>query len=49
MVALVAPADADRAVAVLGEHDVPAWVAGTVGVADAADEGGRVRLVGQHA
>ena len=32
MVALVAPDAADRAVAVLAEHDVRAWVAGEVGV-----------------
>ncbi|MBI2243642.1 MAG: phosphoribosylformylglycinamidine cyclo-ligase [Nocardioides sp.] len=46
MVALVDPADADAAVAVLGEHGVRAWVAGEV-IAD-AERGGRVELVGQH-
>jgi phosphoribosylformylglycinamidine cyclo-ligase len=48
MVALVAPADADRAVALLAGHDVPAWVAGTVSAADDPADGGRVRLVGDH-
>jgi phosphoribosylformylglycinamidine cyclo-ligase len=48
MVALTAPDDADRAVALLAEHDVDAWVAGTVTTAvDDADRG-VVRLVGDH-
>ena len=46
MVALVAPDAADRAVAVLAEHDVRAWVAGEVGSADGP--GGTVELVGRH-
>jgi phosphoribosylformylglycinamidine cyclo-ligase len=49
MVALVAPADVDRAIAMLAGHDIPAWVAGTVAVAEDPAEGGRVRLVGEHA
>ena len=49
MVALMAAADADRAIALLAEHGVAAWVAGTVGRAvDDADRG-TVRLVGDHA
>ncbi len=50
MVALVAPDDADRAIAVLARHDVHAWVAGEVALAaDEADgTGGTVQLVGQH-
>jgi len=47
MVALVAPDAADRAVSVLAEHDVRAWVAGEVMPAD-GDPGGTVSLVGQH-
>ena len=49
MVALTAAADADRAIALLAEHGVAAWVAGTVARAvDDADRG-TVRLVGDHA
>jgi phosphoribosylformylglycinamidine cyclo-ligase len=48
MVALTAPGDADAAVALLGRHGIPAWVAGAVGVAG-DDEGGRVLLHGEHA
>ncbi|HET6166676.1 MAG TPA: phosphoribosylformylglycinamidine cyclo-ligase [Marmoricola sp.] len=48
MVALTAPDDADRAIALLAEHDVRAWVAGEVGPAG-VDDGGVVRLVGDHA
>jgi len=44
MVAVVAPADADRAVALLRERGVPAWTAGTV-----APGSGAVTLVGDHA
>jgi phosphoribosylformylglycinamidine cyclo-ligase len=43
MVAVVAPADADRAVAELTGRGVPAWPAGTVTSGD-----GAVRLVGDH-
>jgi phosphoribosylformylglycinamidine cyclo-ligase len=43
MVALVDPADADAAVALLGERGIPAWVAGVVGAGV-----GSVRLVGEH-
>jgi phosphoribosylformylglycinamidine cyclo-ligase len=48
MVALTAPDDADRAIALLAEHEVEAWVAGTVSSAG-ADDAGAVRLVGDHA
>jgi phosphoribosylformylglycinamidine cyclo-ligase len=48
MVALTAPDDADRALALLAEHDVRAWVAGTVTPAS-DDDRGVVRLVGDHA
>ncbi|GAB3991926.1 phosphoribosylformylglycinamidine cyclo-ligase [Nocardioides marmoraquaticus] len=48
MVAVVAPDDADRAVALLGGHGVDAWVAGTV-VPARDGGGGRVELVGEHA
>ncbi|TDT34500.1 phosphoribosylformylglycinamidine cyclo-ligase [Naumannella halotolerans] len=43
MVAVVAPADADAAVELLGERGVPAWVCGTV---EAGLEG--VELIGDH-
>jgi phosphoribosylformylglycinamidine cyclo-ligase len=49
MVALTAAEDADAAVALLAEHEVKAWVAGTVAAAVADDERGVVRLVGQYA
>ncbi len=43
MVAIVAPDDADRALATLSHHGVPAWVAGAV------ESGtGGAKLVGQH-
>ncbi|QBR93264.1 phosphoribosylformylglycinamidine cyclo-ligase [Nocardioides euryhalodurans] len=45
MVALVAPEDADRAVAVLAGHGVRAWAAGEV----VGDGSGEVRLTGAHA
>lgn len=50
MVALTAADDADRAVSVLAEHGVRAWVAGEVADDISADgqPGGRVELVGQH-
>ena len=44
MVALAAPADADRAVAVLGGHGVRAWVAGEV----TGEGSGEVRLEGSY-
>jgi phosphoribosylformylglycinamidine cyclo-ligase len=47
MVALVHPADADRAVAVLGTHGIEAWVAGEVASAG-DDDGGRATLTGAH-
>jgi phosphoribosylformylglycinamidine cyclo-ligase len=43
MVAVVAPGDADRALALLTARHVPAWVAGTVGAGD-----GEVGLTGSH-
>ncbi len=43
MVALVAPGDVDRALAVLTARHVPAWVAGEVGPGD-----GSVTLTGSH-
>lgn len=48
MVALTDPADADKAVEALASHGVRAWVAGEVATA-AAEDGGKVRLVGSHA
>ena len=48
MVALVPAEEADAAVRLLAEHDLPAWVAGEVSAAvDGA--AGAVRLVGDHA
>ncbi|MGL5825844.1 MAG: phosphoribosylformylglycinamidine cyclo-ligase [Nocardioides sp.] len=44
MVALIAAADADRAIGLLADHDVRAWVAGEV----TTEPGGAVSLVGQH-
>ncbi len=49
MVALTAADDADSAVALLAEHDVDAWVAGTVTAASDDADRGVVRLVGDHA
>ncbi|GAA1775179.1 phosphoribosylformylglycinamidine cyclo-ligase [Nocardioides hankookensis] len=46
MVALTEPEDVDRAIAVLAEHGIRAWVAGEV--APATGRGGAVELVGQH-
>jgi len=43
MAALVPPGDVDRALAVLGDHDVDAWVAGEVTAGS-----GEVRLTGSH-
>jgi phosphoribosylformylglycinamidine cyclo-ligase len=48
MVALTAADDADRALALLADHEVDAWVAGTVSQAT-SDDRGVVRLVGDHA
>ena len=47
MVAVVAPADADRALAVLLGRRVPAWVAGTV-ASGPAGAAGEVELIGKH-
>jgi phosphoribosylformylglycinamidine cyclo-ligase len=49
MVAVVAAGDADRAVRLLAEREVPAWVAGTVRQAPDASSSGRVTLIGDHA
>jgi phosphoribosylformylglycinamidine cyclo-ligase len=49
MVALTPADDADAAIAVLAEHDVHAWVAGSVTVAEDAGDRGTVRLVGDYA
>lgn len=48
MVALTAAADAERALAVLADHQIEAWVAGA---AEASEPGaaGRVRMVGAYA
>jgi phosphoribosylformylglycinamidine cyclo-ligase len=46
MVALLAPAAVDAAVALLAEHGIDAWVAGQVTAASGT--GGTVELVGQH-
>jgi phosphoribosylformylglycinamidine cyclo-ligase len=46
MVALLAPAGVDAAVALLAEHGIHAWVAGQVSAA--SGPGGTVELVGQH-
>jgi phosphoribosylformylglycinamidine cyclo-ligase len=48
MVALVAPADADRAVAQLVGAGLPSWIAGEVDVDADGTRPGRVRLVGAH-
>ncbi len=52
MVSLTAADDADRAIAVLADHGVAAWVAGTVqpaGADERVDDRGRVTLHGDHA
>jgi phosphoribosylformylglycinamidine cyclo-ligase len=46
MVALVPPDDVDRAVETLSGHGIDAWVAGEAALD--GQEGGRVRLTGQH-
>ncbi|MGO4256631.1 phosphoribosylformylglycinamidine cyclo-ligase [Marmoricola sp. RAF53] len=48
MVALTAAEDADRAIALLAEHEVEAWVAGGIEAAEPG-AGGVVRLVGDNA
>jgi phosphoribosylformylglycinamidine cyclo-ligase len=48
MVALVAKADADRALGLLGDRGVRAWVAGTVSAGDASKPG-HAELVGTYA
>jgi phosphoribosylformylglycinamidine cyclo-ligase len=49
MVALTASVDADKAIALLAEHDVDAWIAGEVTTAGDDADRGVVRLVGDHA
>jgi phosphoribosylformylglycinamidine cyclo-ligase len=49
MVALTGSGDADKAIALLAEHDVHAWVAGEVITAGDDADRGVVRLVGDHA
>ncbi|WP_122818890.1 phosphoribosylformylglycinamidine cyclo-ligase [Nocardioides pantholopis] len=46
MVALTPPDDVDRAIALLEEHGVRAWVAGEVAMSET--DGGRALLSGQH-
>jgi phosphoribosylformylglycinamidine cyclo-ligase len=48
MAALVDPSGADRALALLADRGVPAWVAGEVAPAAAPDSPGRVRLQGSY-
>jgi phosphoribosylformylglycinamidine cyclo-ligase len=49
MVAAVAPGSADRAVQLLADRGLPAWVAGTVRAVDGgAADGGAARLVGSY-
>jgi phosphoribosylformylglycinamidine cyclo-ligase len=48
MVALVDVGDVNRVLATLEEHDVEGWVCGEVRLAAAAEEAGRVTLVGEH-
>jgi phosphoribosylformylglycinamidine cyclo-ligase len=54
MVSLTVPADSDRAIALLAQHGIAAWVAGTVELAEGAVDatggpaGGRVLLHGDH-
>jgi len=49
MVSLTAADDADAAIAVLAEHDIHAWVAGSVAAATDGSDAGAVRLVGDYA
>ena len=49
MVALVAAADADAAVALLESQGVPSWICGEVGEVGTHGEGGTVTLTGSHA
>ncbi|MCW2780225.1 MAG: phosphoribosylformylglycinamidine cyclo-ligase [Marmoricola sp.] len=48
MVSLTSPDDADKAIAVLNEHGVEAWVAGSVSAVQSGQTGGSVTLVGEH-
>jgi phosphoribosylformylglycinamidine cyclo-ligase len=48
MIAVVDAADADRALAVLRERDVPAWVLGTVTEGAGTEKTGTVTLSGSH-
>ncbi|WP_121255995.1 phosphoribosylformylglycinamidine cyclo-ligase [Nocardioides ferulae] len=49
MVALLEADDVDTAIELLAGHGLRAWVAGEVRHAASADDGGKVRLAGQHA
>ncbi len=49
MVSLTAADDADAAIAVLAEHDIHAWVAGTVDATVDGADAGTVRMVGDYA
>ncbi|MFL6157753.1 MAG: phosphoribosylformylglycinamidine cyclo-ligase [Marmoricola sp.] len=49
MVALTPADEADAAIALLAEHDIHAWVAGSVAPAEDDADRGAVRLVGDHA
>ena len=48
MVALVPPADVDRALALLTARHVQSWVVGEIVAADSDNEGGSARLIGTH-
>ena len=48
MVALVPPADMDRALALLTARHVRSWVVGEIVAAGPDDEGGTARLIGAH-
>ena len=48
MVALVPPADVDRALALLTARHVRSWVVGEIVAAGPDDEGGTARLIGAH-
>ncbi|RNL60413.1 phosphoribosylformylglycinamidine cyclo-ligase [Nocardioides marmoriginsengisoli] len=49
MVSLTPADEADAAIAVLAEHGIPAWVAGSVSAAEENADRGVVRLVGDYA
>jgi phosphoribosylformylglycinamidine cyclo-ligase len=49
MVSLTPAEDVDAAIAILAEHDIHAWVAGSVAAAEDAADRGVVRLVNDYA